>query len=1847
MGYGVFRRRFHDTLLLDLVKVSFGLSPGESWQLFDLGQLGPSSKFYWNDSTPDLFVLSLGAPKRILEVSITRNKDLTKSTKNAKYLNLIEKNNERGGDIDLLYFFWSGEEDMVSNFPNREVLLDCFKLDTELLSLGFKLSSFPSGRLTGIDECRIETIQETLNLPPVDPPTYNDEVYLVNLVDNVIKSVIENKKHRAPRLAASEDLRNEFLYEWEESRFVKPANTAKIKKVFQLGVPSEVLEEFPFDSPGEVDFFDAAGYCGKIHNFSRGPLKLTFSQQEKIEKAMEGPGRKALLRREKKERQPPTHLSVCDDHRVLVDEFISDYMLGLPDDKTTLHNTILRFYQRCSKEIIMNSMRRRNAGSFELISSGFRGVWVLLHPGPPLRTESNTVFIKIISRIPSVQSPLAKQWKKTGNHFESSWISVDTDRLNHWQRCYDKLMLTFKTLSNTLIDMRTTADKCFIAESGNGSFAFQTMIYLEDKLLTSQTIECTRYFFMRSTGDGGCSHLVSKLPNRVGSVLQSYVLQGLKAFVCEVLMTDLRKLLKMENRSEVKTEASVYGLLPRMFTPGPRVSINYLINEMYMGCYYNPDRQNKVQDAFKILEKIQDQEVKLREELDSRSPLEQSNHLSGYHTVEEDISHCLSKNPESHYYSSNAVRIGVRLQREKNPCDLESKFEKVMEKKLSEFATFKASVWEIKEILDDWKDTNPKDLGIRSKCLVLVTELSNMSLLTVRDVLLKEMENDGILKTTIQIFKKNQWGGVREILILRLVSRIIINIIESLSREICEKDSREMLTEGRNKQIFMKKDHDELLREFEKNDKLLLIKHSDDMSKWCQKFIPLIFRHLFEGTQMGEIDKTALWILHSHCRKIIEFPRDLVKMWQKFPDKFHENSLQQLKEAFLTEGKISMINISNMGQGILHYSSSALALACDSFRDVLFDMCILKLRLEKALSHRVRLSSDDKGEIICLNRGNKTAGLQYSLFCECSEWSRRLFSMELSPKASSNYFVYEFNSTFLINANCVSPLIKFSLAACNPIRTDSFTEAVQESFSRIRQLFENGATLDLVEFAHKLNKTYLEEIFGTGRGSPNAPETLFSSDRRLFPYDLGVYPIMRPELSVTLGPEYYNWIVSKDKVGLENCSRIYREQNVSEVSDFLDDPESYFKMSSFYKREPIRIPQGFVSQLQSLKKRVGFDFNVLQEKLAADYLFLLRDEMTVDETKLKVFLKLCGRSARLAVKRTSEAIYLGRSGAFRTSKSWTLGDAKDEKVTYADFVKELKPGMVDPQRWFPLSQVYESVGEVTYSERIKRSHVYLKPVKMALTRSYFSKSDSFRNLFLSSLGLEDYDESQVQRFKDLLRVEWTSMTDFEIYCKEKGYKPNEYVMMAMSWFETSKTSDMKCLSPGINTKTLSDTLNSLVKHSSCADYIYVTDKSYDLVYTESLVYQYTDLMILEQLRWAEVPLELRAAIKEFLLNNDFRGRNSRLIEKCVSILALSVMQLNDAVKYITSQGFTFRWYIKKQHKLSDGTWRGDLNYAVNGRGNVFSIMEVRGRRFIRISKFSRNTFKNVLTSALWDLGWKLDELTNEVGYVKRGDIFLQGRNFKQAETPIMLKCKVLDIELSDKVPPIPVPAWVKLDINERNQFTLYVNDVCLINYSLKFCTDLSAIRKYITLKDRLEIIKGLDKFLGISEEVDMDDEFDDPIEMNEFLVSLHQVGISEEFENILEDPIETVDSGDFSGIDMSDIREGLTIEPKKNESVYQQLIELLFEEYPSDNPRNLPKDELICCCQWIHIQREIDLEYNEFREWIFRLYCKFIGVVPDKLTEMFSELETMARPVTILSQKRVVRPSKFRLTIDQ
>jgi len=1473
-------------------------------------------------------------------------------------------------------------------------------------------------------------------------------------IDRIAQSIIDRPPTTRPSPSNDSYVPRILIDDFARMAAVKP-NTSKIPRILQLGSPC-VLNYHPLPYDKAILELRQSGITGGYSDYILNSLQFDCRLDDRLltlaipssmveEEQKQGPGRKRYLRQKgiKTERSEPTHIGISKMHISMLDNFMDDIHRGiqqidLPEirvqdsSETGVHSSFLLesvesefridkstgvslFYQMTANEIVINSMRRRKHNQYALGYTGFHGIYFLIASGPQLRTENNTIFVKIISIHPALSSGFSAPWHSSGNHWESDWLSVDTDRLKHWQRARDRTIMCTLANSERLVRPGTKMIQALREEIMCRNHSLLTLMYLENKQSTSTTNQTIRYMWMKSLGDKQFKGLIAKFPQRINSVIQSYMLQrSVDSCIklCKTALSDLvttASLIRDEETGNYdESTTGVANLMPRLFTNGPPVPISYNLNEIYWCMLYNKDRQNKTQDAMGILGKILKEEQKFDKEISRRKTEEDKvNYFLGTTTISDDIEHIHSDQPESHYFSYRAVQAGVALQdvHEENFGENGSwlnslKLSKILNKNLSEFATFKASVKNISGVIDPHDLNEVSKLGQRTKAIELVAEIvQSEQLQTASEV---AMQFSGInnknFEIIIQIFKKNQIGGVREIIILYIKARILFNIVEEIARILSKSDRREILTKGRDKRLMMRADYEHICSSFPSGTPIQIIKESYDMTTWAQKFIPTIFMPLFEHhfEDFPGVKDLSKLIFLSHSNKKMEYPKALIEQWMKHPDAKHDNTaIQEKKEKFLMDGEPWFVNHSNMCQGIPHYNSTVLALSCLSLRDALFKSCLKKLNLQQHIQWRTRVGSDDKGTIIGIDKSEKDSYYQYMLLGQCEHASERLHSMELSVKSASGHVMYELNSAFMANLETLSPTIKFASASVDTIGTTSCSSFVNESYSRIRQMRENGCSSLTCSFAHSLNSDHFYKIFDTKIGGENDLSEIMGTSLSKIPYDFGVYPTYDIDLQDVIGPEYWNYRLLKLNPNSKPVKLLYTEINKREKEElFPNDSEALMKKDHF------GINQGLVRQLDNMRRRLNANANDVEEYFTQNPFLVVRGPETIEETKYTILSKLFTKGASESLRRTSPAIYIGRLSAFRTAKAWTSPFQNTEsynpdtdmvehresfiKTTYREFLQtsfnllDNKPP-VNFENFisvmYPQHKSYDVITAFVGKFGALKSSTkhYSQAVRTWSVNNFnYEYNTSLRNIIETSFGRSQESTTEdVQEFKKMIGMRLRSLDDFKFECSEKGIRPLDMFYYMSKIYKNSKSSRIQAFASGPSTSGLHMTASILKKYNHSPGMTVLLDvgiDEYDIQDETTLSKKLDFAKLYYNLILMSYSGNMSGDVQNFdivLANGSLLSEECKTIvrsikalsgfdfptQKALKFLACELLESSELREKLISWRMSNYSYIKTQRnnrtRAGKSQWTGELEMLVNSSEDCYTLHEKNNLRYLR------------------------------------------------------------------------------------------------------------------------------------------------------------------------------------------------------------------------------------------------------------------------------------------------------------
>lgn len=215
---------------------------------------------------------------------------------------------------------------------------------------------------------------------------------------------------------------------------------------------------------------------------------------------------------------------------------------------------------------------------------------------------------------------------------------------------------------------------------------------------------------------------------------------------------------------------------------------------------------------------------------------------------------------------------------------LQKSSEKLLKRDISKLATMKKSATGDLQREDHIRDSKENE---RITCLEasirLMEKGKDFKIMKQVGTLGKEIEQEygGVVSN---LFKKLQIGGVREIFVLEFRCRIVVHLLETISRTICEELDNEMLTKGDKKLMRSDKHFSEVMSHLKPSKVSATVINSDDATTWAQRFVMPVFGCLLSRILPKELLKPCLSILNLITCKKLELPHQLLDLYDKHPN---------------------------------------------------------------------------------------------------------------------------------------------------------------------------------------------------------------------------------------------------------------------------------------------------------------------------------------------------------------------------------------------------------------------------------------------------------------------------------------------------------------------------------------------------------------------------------------------------------------------------------------------------------------------------------------------------------------------------------------------------------------------------------------------------------------------------------------------------------------------------------------------------------------------------------------------------------------------------------------------------
>ena len=535
-------------LICEYRELPFGEKPIKDFRLNDLVTNHPHYNLI-KEQTPDIFTVD-GKQIRISELTISRMKqaDIPKITKYRLLVDILKKG---GYDVDMEVIIINS----AFSIPDRNFLETEYDFSAELIDKIYQIIQNTDNILHLVNQSKYGPewsakfrglMLETVDFGITDEDVLDFHDKVINKTFNSqddLKTILESKHQQT--LTTEDDLLIDKLV--DEALGVSTKLTRNqsvsvgIEKLIKYHesnkngfldddlrsfMPLPYFTQLTIDSSKRSTWADGDQHClitgalsqcndpvlVKLSKMKSNTDVVRFDENDRFNIALEGPGRKKFVMK-----GSIPHLKSqmkWKNHWIPLNQPFNDhieemsYLLSSIDHGSTspldIHGLGIDYIKTCQsifRELNINSLRKERRKCFILKPTGVAGLFVAIHPGAKLRTGENlsTIWFKLIllKDYLTNESRLSRSWIfKTliveNTVFHSKWLSTDAHRLDHYIRCYDKIMMAYLCYSSL-------GDRSLLASSttnNSNTLGIIMMIYMEDKRSTSKMLQDVRYLVM-------------------------------------------------------------------------------------------------------------------------------------------------------------------------------------------------------------------------------------------------------------------------------------------------------------------------------------------------------------------------------------------------------------------------------------------------------------------------------------------------------------------------------------------------------------------------------------------------------------------------------------------------------------------------------------------------------------------------------------------------------------------------------------------------------------------------------------------------------------------------------------------------------------------------------------------------------------------------------------------------------------------------------------------------------------------------------------------------------------------------------------------------------------------------------------------------------------------------------------------------------------------------------------------------------------------------------------------------------------------------------------------------------
>nr|APG79358.1 RNA-dependent RNA polymerase [Xinzhou bunya-like virus 1] len=661
------------------------------------------------------------------------------------------------------------------------------------------------------------------------------------------------------------------------------------------------------------------------------------------------------------------------------------------------------------------------------------------------------------------------------------------------------------------------------------------------------------------------------------------------------------------------------------------------------------------------------------------------------------------------------------------------------------------------------KTKRNRKLTRRKKALVRIMEIiekHEQDPLNSLAKILQETEEMGGIR--VDIFKKKQHGGLREIFVQVIEARIIQYFLELFPRVICKYIEEETIVNPGNK-LRLPLLHAQEKSLLSQETQVYNINSSNDATTWNQtnyvtKFsmlLCLIFPQKYHAFIIRGME------LYRH--KSILLPPGVLHILEDLTTtKFSDETIQLLLSAQEKGDESSLLDLENYQlkvesgfmQGILHVNSSLWHTGVLMLRNTLFLNTMKSLGMKKVITTDL-CSSDDSARLVTvgLNSRDKAKCLADVVWLVSDQYVMesfyKRFGIILSIKSAiATELAFEFNSEFFFGASLYRPILKWVLASCTFVEVESFYARQEVAYNLLQELIENGCCMHQARSVQIAQALHHYRLLGMNNNPANR---IYKRALKACPDPaLGFFLMDHPLCAGISGLRYNYWLA------LQQTPQLMLKMRNLIVSKDITTTSSSTITSCIAMNFGNRVKWG--RMIRECEERCP-DWRQTIEK---DPEILYRRTQSLEETQARLMIKLTNPSVASSISSTQNlvkiaaaAVYLLDHPCIKMGELWYESALTDEpshlfkhsltKIAQikANEIIEQEDAPIEAEEFlFPLREQYEEFFNVLKT--------WSGETKAILVRSY--KTLRHRSTMQVFCGIRD-ESIQVE---DLVRWRWFS-----------------------------------------------------------------------------------------------------------------------------------------------------------------------------------------------------------------------------------------------------------------------------------------------------------------------------------------------------------------------------------------------------------------------------------------------------------------------------------------------------------